>query len=394
LIALASLGGNDDAAAGPAPITVDCDAGQTLAQSLGQVEPGNTIRLTGTCTETTTITTDRLTLDGQGTAILDGGGEATPVISIVGATGVTIAGVTVQNGSIGILGRRGADVTISQTTAQDNSSFGFQADENVSLRCDNCTALRNGSHGMRISESSNALFSGAIISNENGASGMVVVNGSRSTLRPDANTLELQNNADAGMAIFASSVSIIGGSVTAQNNQDGLRVEGGSSLLLFNVNPATMNQNVAHGFLVQQGSSLLLQNSTVTAAQNTTGFLVTTHSTVSLSGGFGAGNPTVVTLANNTGAGLSVSAASQFDTATDPAEDDITLTIEGNTGSGVTADNASLTLQQATIGTNAGGDVVLSFGTRATLNGNTIGSLSCDATVLLSGDTGVVCPAP
>ena len=93
---------------------VKCDKGQTLTEALRKAKPGDTLQVTGTCHERVTITTDRLTLDGGGSAVLDGGGggptEFEGVVTIDGAHGVTLTGFTIQNGpGEGILGhaRRG-----------------------------------------------------------------------------------------------------------------------------------------------------------------------------------------------------------------------------------------------------------------------------------------------
>jgi hypothetical protein len=40
-------------------IHVNCDDGKTIKQALHKADPGETIRVTGTCTERVTITTDR-----------------------------------------------------------------------------------------------------------------------------------------------------------------------------------------------------------------------------------------------------------------------------------------------------------------------------------------------
>ena len=47
-----------------------------------------------------TITTDRLTLDGAGSAVLNGGGptEFEGVVTLDGAQGVTLMGFTIRNG--------------------------------------------------------------------------------------------------------------------------------------------------------------------------------------------------------------------------------------------------------------------------------------------------------
>ena len=67
------------------------------------------------------------------------------------------------------------------------------------------------------------------------------------------------------------------------------------------------------------------------------------------------------------------------------------LTIQGNTTAGLTADNGSTVriIEGATI-TGNGTDVVLLFGSNGTFNGNTIGTITCDETVLLRGVTGVM----
>jgi hypothetical protein len=64
----ASPGG--DAASNMRRRVVNCDRGETIAEALARAEPGDTIRVTGTCVEQVSIKTDRITLDGQGAATL------------------------------------------------------------------------------------------------------------------------------------------------------------------------------------------------------------------------------------------------------------------------------------------------------------------------------------
>ena len=109
---------------------VNCDNGQTLTEALRKAKPGDTLQVTGTCQERVTITTDQLTLDGGGSAVLDGGGggptEFEGVVTIDGAHGVTLMGFTIQNGpGEGILGQRGAAFTVLDTTVQGNAGTGI-----------------------------------------------------------------------------------------------------------------------------------------------------------------------------------------------------------------------------------------------------------------------------
>ena len=66
-----------------------------------------------------------------------------------------------------------------------------------------------------------------------------------------------------------------------------------------------------------------------------------------------------------------------------------------NGQAGLFADNGgSVRVSKSTLTNNGTTDVALSFGTRAEFTQNTIEMIICDATVLLRGDTGTVCPAP
>ena len=128
---------------------VKCDKGQTLTEALKKAKPGDTLQVTGTCQERVTITTDRLTLDGGGSAVLDGGGggptEFEGVVTIDGAQGVTLTGFTIQNGpGEGILGVHGAAFTVQQTTVQHNATLGIAVADGSTADLTNCTIQGNG----------------------------------------------------------------------------------------------------------------------------------------------------------------------------------------------------------------------------------------------------------
>ena len=81
----------------PDLIKVDCDKGKTIKDALKHADPGDTIRVTGICTERVVIKTSRITLDGQGTAVLDGAGRR--------PTGFGDGGVLVIDGAHGVRSR-------------------------------------------------------------------------------------------------------------------------------------------------------------------------------------------------------------------------------------------------------------------------------------------------
>src|SRR4029453_6324793 len=158
---------------------VNCDHGQNLAEALARAHPGDTIRVTGTCVEQVSIKTDRITLDGQGAATLDGGGgpfaEFDGVVTIDGDSGVTIQGFTVQNGpGEGILGTHGAAFSVRNTTVQDNGFTGVAVGQGSTAELTDCSLLRNDA-GIDVFTQSSAVLKGSIRINKNLQSGAVPI---------------------------------------------------------------------------------------------------------------------------------------------------------------------------------------------------------------------------
>jgi hypothetical protein len=63
-----------------------------------------------------------------------------------------------------------------------------------------------------------------------------------------------------------------------------------------------------------------------------------------------------------------------------------------NVGKGVFIDDGSSILMINSTIQNNNPDVLLTFGSRGDISTSTIGTLKCDATALLRGDTGKTCP--
>ena len=53
---------------------------------------------------------------------------------------------------------------------------------------------------------------------------------------------------------------------------------------------------------------------------------------------------------------------------------------------------AGLTLVNSTLTGNAASDLQLTFGTRVDVRTTTFGTYTCDATVLVRGTSGIICP--
>ena len=177
---------------------VDCSSG-TIAEAMVQAQPGDTIMITGTCNETVMLNKDGITLDGGGTAIIDGGGADVPVIAVYGHQNVVIRGLTVQNGQQGVLAHRGAAVWLEDVTAQDNGA------------------------GIMIHGNSSATFAGAIMANDNNTERGIDL--AQSSIWAEDVVLHANGNALTGIAIHRGAQMLLLGAskVEVKDNNDGFK---------------------------------------------------------------------------------------------------------------------------------------------------------------------------
>jgi hypothetical protein len=347
--------------------------GHTIAKALTKAEPGDTFLVSGVCREKVTLTTDRITLDGQGSAILDGGGGAPTQfnagILIDGVQGVVIKGFTIQNSSgEGILGLRGAAFDVQGTTVQDNAGSGILVGDHSVATLTDCVMRRN-SLGLDVFNASSVVLKGLITANNNTVFG--------------------------GINAFGQSViEIRGATVQVNDNSSFGLVVGGSQLVIFafaesQSSTLTAKGNGASGIVVLTGSLEVyppqLPNNgaaTITSANNGTdgialfnGFLVSPFGTARF-------------VVENNKVGMNFGQGSGATIVGG-------LMVQNNATVGLLADSAdSLTLTSipanpsAILGNDR--DVDVRFGTRITVAGVAIGTMVCDGTVLSRGST--TCP--
>ncbi|MDQ3254023.1 MAG: hypothetical protein M3R15_08970 [Acidobacteriota bacterium] len=348
-------------------IKVNCSAGKKIANALSKADPGDTIRVTGTCHERVTIITDRITLDGQGSAILDGGGSQPitaflGVITVDGARGIAVTGFTIRNGPVGIVAKRGAAIAVSNVTVQENG-VGIVVADHSFAELTNVTSQRNQTVGMDVFTSSTAVLKGTINITENAGNG-VEVNGN-SVLEIRGATVQINNDNEFGLIAASGSQVALFGFDESQ----------GSTL--------TANGNGVAGIgLGDTTLTVFASNTTISAENNPMGIFLPDGG--SISSPFGRGT----FLIKNNGIGLNFGQGSGANIVGG-------LNVQNN-GTGLLADAAGiLTLvsmppNPSSITGNTDADVNLRFGTRSTINGVTIGTITCDGTVLSRGT--IVCP--
>ncbi|NIV36183.1 MAG: hypothetical protein GWN58_44070, partial [Anaerolineae bacterium] len=214
--------------AGATTFVVNCGTGQSLGQVLKVAAQGSTIKLTGVCQERVIITTDGITLDGEGSAIIEGEGvgpfpsEFDPVVTIDGAHGVTLKGLTVQNGpGEGVLAKNGASFRLENVTAQNNGNTGIVVSTNSTGELEAVTSQDN-LFGLRVFDSAAVILHDTIALTHNLVHGLNSQGNSSVELRPAQ--LNASNNGGFGLVIDSVEFAIFGfaasqgSSITANDN--------------------------------------------------------------------------------------------------------------------------------------------------------------------------------
>jgi len=212
----------------PNKIWVDCDKGRSLKKVVKhRATSGTIIYVTGTCNERITITKDRIKIKAQGTASLDGTGvgpadpEFNPLITIDGATGVVLDGLTIQNSSAeGIIVQRNASATLRDITLTGNANAGMLVDH---ARVDFENSSSSGNLvGVDSFNNASVVFRGQADLSQNFVFGLGASNGAALELR--GAQLDISQNGQFGMIVEGGHMAIFnfgvsqGSSINANNN--------------------------------------------------------------------------------------------------------------------------------------------------------------------------------
>lgn len=368
---------------------IDCSK-NSLAEAVSNVkEKDLMIQFTGSCAGPVVIRADGLTLQGVGTASIDGGGQ--DAITIAGAGRVTLANFEVRNGLNGIAGLNGAHLTLTNISSRDNLVFGITLQTSSSATLTNVSTTHNGVFGLDVETGSAVTVTGSFSASDNAVFG-INVNGSsitfaQATVEANGNALGIQIATNANAFINDSATAI-----TVNNNlATGLTVVSGAHLVSFGGRISAAGNPVA-GVSVNSKAGLDLDaGSTLTTSNNGTGLLIQEGSVMTVfNNPQFSGKPgfSTVDANHNAGDGIRVLTGSTL-TLSNQAK----ITTTSNTRNGLVADNgAGLTLVNSTATANGLKDIQLTFAARADVSTSSFGTYTCDATVLVRGTAGIVCP--
>ncbi len=245
--------------------------------------------------------------------------------------------------------------------------------------------------GIDIDRASEVGFSGNFISQNNGVFGMILNSNSsatfsKATVTVQSNTLGIQVGINSSLMIADADTQL----TVADNLATGLTVVSGSTLFVFEGAIVADGNRFNHGVSANSNSNIDLdRGGSISSRNNGLDGIQLEDSLLNLFNMPGLPASTVV-VEDNRRHGLSAFQESRIDLSGDSE-----ITSRNNFESGVLVDNgSSARIINSTLLDN-GLDLVLSFGSRADLETNQlIGSVSCDASVLVRGDSGLTCPQP
>lgn len=373
-------------------LTVDCSRGQSLQSALKLATPGSTILVKGTCTGPFAITTDGLQLNGLPPAsILNGGGK--DAITISGAQGVTLTGLTVTGGGNGVVVENAAQATLANDDVTQNAITGIVSQFNSSVTVSGGSTSQNGLHGIDVEASSSLSVTGTYSSSGNAVLGIFVNNASSitlttATLSVSGNTLGVQvgtnasgfldglstlnasNNATIGLTMVSGGhMADFGGTIIANGNGiNGITLDGKAGLDLDAASQVEASNNASDGVHLEQLSQMTIFNNP------------------QFSGNSGA---TMLTVQGNQGDGINELTNSEI-----LVDNFAALQVSGNAMAGISLDDGSSlsfgqTISVSGVHSTVTGnhpDLSLSFASRITTIANdTITTVICDGTSLARG---------
>lgn len=245
---------------------------------------------------------------------------------------------------------------------------------------------KNGVNGVEANDHSHVRIVGRFVSRGNAIFGINILNSSSITFSKTA--AEISDNI-LGVQIGIGSSAFIEDAqtvVTASNNQTiGFTVASTSSLFVFEGALVAENNRGADGVsLFSNSSADLDRGSSITTKNNGRDGVLLEDSSLNIFTMPGLLGPKIIASGNGRH-GVSALLGSKLDLSGRGQ-----LNSQGNKTTGIFADNGSvLRISDSTILNNTA-DVVLRFGTRAEFTATQIGSISCDATVLMRGEA--ACP--
>lgn len=262
-------------------VAVDCNDGKTIGKALEMNAGILEIVVSGDCAENVLIERDDVSIVAQAGSTLTATDDTVAAIVVQGAQNVSVTGLSISGGRHGVEVRRGAAVTLTAVTVNDNVRHGVLVIDHSSVNIAGGTFSGNGGDGLGVWAASSATMGGSIVADGNTRAGILVSGSSVAAIPPGS--ISLQNNgygglylqlsanvqlsvpldqagSDEGIAVYLGSSLAMGAFETSGNGFSGVTVYHNSTFES-NGGTVTVDGNL-HGFWVEEDSSLVRTGTT------------------------------------------------------------------------------------------------------------------------------------
>jgi len=207
-------------------VKVTCSATKTVQSAIPKLKPNDILLVSGTCNESVDVPSNiaRITIDGQGTATVNGTDPSGGAIQIRGKD-ITVRNITVSGPASGIQVHRGGTALIDGVTVDSVGGSGIVVSGSSFARIVNSTIQDSGTNGIAVSENSAARI--GFLSNNDSVAGPNTITG---------------NN--RGIIVSESSSAVIVGNDISNNALDGILV---TTVSHADIASNTINANGANG---------------------------------------------------------------------------------------------------------------------------------------------------
>ena len=221
--------------------TVNCNVpGKTLQGAIDKAKAGDTFQVINgsTCIENVVVNVshERITIDGLGSATINGPDATSPTIN-VGGRRITIKGFTITGGQEGIHTIRGGNAIIDGNTIQNTGRSGIGIHNQSSAIIVNNTIQNNPDDGINVIGGSNAFI------------------GVRSGSDTEASPNTIQNNGRHGVLVTRSSNARVVGNTIKDNTENGVFVDRVSQA---DISKNVIDNNSGDGITVGRNSGVNL----------------------------------------------------------------------------------------------------------------------------------------
>ena len=211
--------------------TLTCSPEKTIGNALKTLQPGDTLLVSGTCNENLVIGPEvqRITLDGQGTAVIHGDSMASAVT--ISGRGITLRGFHVTGGAphgVGVLD--GGAAVIESNTIEFADRNGIAIFRNSYADILNNTVQNNPVAGIAIQYDSsarvgwfgppNARISAPNTIQNNGGAGLQITRSSSAQIFTNV----IQNNGSHAVMVDRNAQAEVGANLITGNGGDAIRV--------------------------------------------------------------------------------------------------------------------------------------------------------------------------